>query len=276
MENWKSIDIGSVSPIYALSITTQEWGLEAFPSNLVGINGTWPAAASESSPNQNITTWNKFDREASPSRRKFTILNTFTVRTCEASLPPWDDCYFILESVGRSTVGPRQSSIVHVAYGLSLLISLLLTAVIMGCMSSAPRLPLPRDQSTDKDGLDEAIETAFNEPDLPPARRLRRIGRVERAYTESNVTRDIRRCTELLREMYSLDLEIWGMKGAVLEEEQRRIALEQRAEAVFSEVRQMTLEFKANPDFGWTAEERGTVGRIYRIVEEQGAKRGRA
>ena len=47
--------------------------------------------------------------------------------------------------------------------------------------------------------------------------------------------------------MYSLDLETWGMEGSVLEEDDegrdQRAAVQERAEAIFKEVRKMVEGF---------------------------------
>src|SRR5579859_3201634 len=39
MEAWKFVNYSSISPVFALGFTTERWGLEPFPGNLVAIPG---------------------------------------------------------------------------------------------------------------------------------------------------------------------------------------------------------------------------------------------
>ena len=41
MEAWKFVNYSSLSPVFALSLTTERWGLEPFPGNLVAIPDYW-------------------------------------------------------------------------------------------------------------------------------------------------------------------------------------------------------------------------------------------
>src|ERR1051326_4301116 len=41
MEAWKFINYSSLSPVFALSFTTERWGLDALPGNLIATTGYW-------------------------------------------------------------------------------------------------------------------------------------------------------------------------------------------------------------------------------------------
>lgn len=310
MESWKTLGtIGSYSPIFALSITAEEWGLKEFPPNLLGIEGTWTApentpGSPSSTPNQTILlAWNK-DRHP---RDNQIILNATEILQCErTTLPPWDTCYWIIEDIGHNitTVGPLHSDLVSLTCCLSTLLSIFLASLIMGCLVSIPERRRPQPDDGDDD-LNRAINQNYNPPapenPQPPSQRpspspRRNVGKIEQALVQSNTTRDIRRCTALLRELYSLDLEIWGSEGATFENpeegKRRMAAMKKRASDIFDEVRRIVealqLQSGSNAvaarvgdeeeigldDMTWTERERECLVEIFRIIEEQRGKRG--
>lgn len=307
MEHWKLVDLDSLSPIFALSITAQEWGLGDLPYNVIGVEGTWPYLSGPPSPSREqqqndsfIEVWQYYPEDTS------LFINATSITPCIGSGQPLPDtfratCSWILEDIGRNTTTTTGSDITGLACGLSFLISLLLTALIMGCIVSKPHETetTPEDAESNNNSssntnnpLGLAIDQSYNPPApavIPPKNVVRRgppISDMEKGFMETNATRDICRCTKLLRELYSLDLELWGMEGCVVDdgdggdvgtaraEGERQGTIEKRAEAIFEEVRVIAEGFHRGGGVQWTEEERAYVDEIFRIVEEQrGARR---
>jgi hypothetical protein len=79
---------------------------------------------------------------------------------------------------------------------------------------------------------------------------------------------EVARCSKLLRQMYSLDLRIWGMQSAIGKKEiQEREDLKQKANALFSEVNRVVNGWSATHD-KWSPEEQRTVRNIHRVLNE--------
>ncbi|KAK4206919.1 hypothetical protein QBC37DRAFT_393152 [Rhypophila decipiens] len=316
MESWKALDtVGSYSPIFALSITAEEWGLKGFPSNLIGIEGTWaiPDDTPSSSSSPNHTTILAWDNQRRPLDTQI-ILNASDVRPCDGTtLSPWDKCHWIIEDIGRNTttVGPLDSDLVSLTCCLSALLSIVLTVLIMGCTVSVPKPTASLGPTSEEsDEFSTVIINTYNppapvpespqpppqnQPSSSPSSRSRPIGSIEKAMIQSNTTHDIRRCTALLRDLYSLDLQIWGTEGAVYENEQegkeRVAAMKRQAGDIFDEVRKMVEALHSQSstsavtsagggDEGvdvtsWTAREKECLMEVFGIIEEQKAARGK-
>jgi hypothetical protein len=90
----------------------------------------------------------------------------------------------------------------------------------------------------------------------------------ERAATPANMAKEVARCSALLRQMYALDLQIWGMGAAVGEDIQRRENMQYRANALFREIRRMVNDWIANPGARWSGEEQQQIEEIWSLVDQ--------
>lgn len=55
-------------------------------------------------------------------------------------------------------------------------------------------------------------------------------GYAEKATTEANVSKEVARCSGLLRQMYALELTIWGMEENVADEKRQRGEMKKKGE----------------------------------------------
>jgi hypothetical protein len=269
MQAWKSIDFSTTrhSPVQVLSFSTAEWALRPFPRNLVAINTTWVEAQAK---NQSLRlSW--YDPDAGAgliTNGRYTVANTEI--SCEDLYS--DGCLIVIEGAGSRTSGPTASNTAGLAYGLVFLIAGLLTTAIMGCFHSVPReqgggggiseikhpIPDPIERDT--------LPNIYNPHDR------RRID-AERAAIEAGTTKEIQKCAALLREMYRLDLEIWGTEGVQGEDQASRDEMMRRSDALFGEVRRIAYRWQHQPRDGWTAEEGECMDEILRAIAEQPAIR---
>jgi hypothetical protein len=90
---------------------------------------------------------------------------------------------------------------------------------------------------------------------------------------EGKKAEEIARCSKLLRQMYTLDLRIWGMQHAVGDEARQSEELKFRANAMFAEVQKVVTGWANFPEDKWTAEEQQQIQRIYRILREHDGSR---
>jgi hypothetical protein len=87
------------------------------------------------------------------------------------------------------------------------------------------------------------------------------------AATESNMTKEIQRCAELLRQMYTLDLEICGMADVLECDEPLLEEKKRRANALLTEIRRMTRSWRSNTDASWSIEEEEHIREITRLLD---------
>jgi hypothetical protein len=280
MEAWKFVDYYSLSPVFALSLTTERWGLEPFPGNLAAITGYWqdiqgsnntvePAwtlpyscSSSDSSSSYYYTygDWVNGYFGGQPSGPNISA----SANICPEPQPCADSgCIILIEGILETTTGPANSSIVGLAHGISSLLAITITiAIIMGSCFSTPNPPVkPQVQ------LGPANLRVYN----PPPQREQTYA--ERAATAANTAKEIARCSDLLRQMYALDLNIWGMEGNIPAEHAEREENMRRANALFAEIRRVVHTWRARPTAKWSAEERQHIEEICRFVDKHDARR---
>src|SRR5947207_2016786 len=124
MNAWKSTYV-SPSRVIALSETTEEWGLQPFPSNLVAIDGYWESVRGTN--NSLPASWDYCYECDTLGLRNHRIFGNSI--SCEDF--PHNPCLIIVEGTGKNTVGPLNSSTVSVTYGVVSLFVFLITAGIM-------------------------------------------------------------------------------------------------------------------------------------------------
>jgi hypothetical protein len=142
MDAWKFVDNSELSPVFALSFTTEQWGLEPFPGNLVAITGYWqdiegsnniaePAwGLPYSCPSSNDSTILYYDYyctdddwvvEGYNATNSSVIYISASDNICaEPQLCPDSGCLILIEGIGKTTT-------------ITFLIIAITVAIIMGC-----------------------------------------------------------------------------------------------------------------------------------------------
>ena len=87
------------------------------------------------------------------------------------------------------------------------------------------------------------------------------------------MAKEVARCSDLLRQMYALELGIWGMESSIADEVPKRMEMERRANALFAEIRRIVHTWRSTPSVRWSAEERQHIEEIYRFVDQHGTIR---
>jgi hypothetical protein len=317
MDAWKSVGYSGLSPIFALSYTTEQWGFQPFPSNLVAIPGYLKDVASWN--NTVLQAWNLPDNCSTGVLEDHTSNNTnyyypypdyyiyieysddedgeddendkqiladsrFWNGTNEISSPSdictsiqscaSSECLILIEGIGRTTTGPAKSSIVALSHGVSFLLSISLTVAIMGCFSSRFKVPQPVQQQLHPDSLNGL----YNPPPDGRRRQERRLAESsdpinQRAINNENLSGEIARCSDLFRQMYKLDLEIWGMKDVVPSDIPKREKKKLQSNALFNEIQTMVHGWVTIPEFGWSPQQRNEIREICRVVDQYDSRR---
>lgn len=297
MEAWKFFNYSSISPLFALSFTTEEWGLEPFPGNLLAIPGYWQdiILSKNSSSNKNTTSlkpaWtvpNLCSSSKSQDPLSFyhdIVENGYIaypgfdsvryISAASASLFCQPDqlkpcapsgCLILLEGIGKNTTGPAHSSIVALSHGVSFFVTFTITIailIIMGCMSSS--LSVPKSPTITPIHLSQYLN--------PPGTE-RKQNYAEKAETEANVSKEVARCSRLLRQMYELELNIWSMGDNFASETPRIDEMKKRANGIFAEIRSMVFTWRLTVGTkGWSAEQEMHVVEIYNYIDNHGTKR---
>lgn len=307
MEEWHWIDYSEYSPVYSLSLTAERWGLAPFPGNLVATEGYWdPNTTLDDSAN--ITVWTLpyscgddptalFSYSYSHSSEEDSVVlanQTRTLSPLDANLCPGSadvcsptGCLLLVESIGLSTTGPARADTVGVAWGLTTLFAALLIPLIMGCALSTERFYEPEDHlhreppprrarasapahDSTTNNLHSAVPKYYNAPPDPPPRQLY----AGEALRRENIPGEVARCAALLRQLYGLDLQIWGLEKCTAADAPRRLEYCRQANEVFGRVREAVRAWgRADADFGWDARERALVGEVRRAVDSYPGRR---
>ncbi|KAF2671477.1 hypothetical protein BT63DRAFT_423677 [Microthyrium microscopicum] len=289
MEAWHFFNYTVQSPLISLLYTTERWNLAPFPANLAATSSHF---SNLSTPNGSIQAWTL---PYSPSEQWSTLpegwtadgpdqnINsdplTITNTTYICSTPHNNSCLILIEGIGANTIGPTHSSITSLTHGLGFLFALIFATLftIMGSKNS--KLPQPEMAHH------EAIRTNYtpapvarhvstapppHQQQPPPPKRQSTIQQPQeyKGVSPNSLTSEIAHCASLLRELYALDLSIWGMQNCVRDEIPRRQTMERKANALFREIRRMTGEWRASVGSRWSMEDRQAVETIWRAVHE--------
>lgn len=286
MEAWKFVDFTTLSPTFALGFTTPRWGLEQFPGNLVAIPGTWNKAVDEawSLPytcnSTNPTSY--YDCTSSDGGCDYGDSSTTNISNSPICNKPVScsnsNCLILIEGTDANTTGPAHSNIVGLAHGISALVTLLITTtiiLIMGSCFSSTADEKPYESRTAKpDGDSTRPRLApTNLPQYNPPKFLRAPKWAEQELMPSNKASDIAKCADLLRQMYAMDLVIWGTEHAVAGGQTERKLMMTRADCLYTEIRRMVYSFHHAPRSDWSHAERACVEDIFKAVERHGAAR---
>jgi hypothetical protein len=277
MEAWKFFNYSNLSPVYALSFTAERWGLEPFPGNLVATTGylywqdtvpVWTLPYScPSSNDSSFLDYYYYTTVVNDTYDDVIYISEFD-NICAEPQPCADSgCLILIEGIGKNTTGPANSSIVGLSHGITLLLIIAIAKAIttMGC--GASRLlglgpPLPPS----------AIELAprLRRYHNPPPQQSQRLYPLS---TAADKAKEVARCSELLRQMYALDLKIWGMEDCVAEEIPMRQEMMRRANALFAEINRIVHAWRSRDDGKWSREERLHIEEIYRLVNRHNVRR---
>lgn len=101
----------------------------------------------------------------------------------------------------------------------------------------------------------------------------------ERGARAAKVSKEVARCAGLLRQMYALELSIWGMDENVADEMPRMEEMKKKANAIFTEVRSIVCTWSPTARggggmmLGWSPEEEEHVIAISNIINQHGSRR---
>jgi hypothetical protein len=294
MEAWKFTSPKLLSyPAAALNVTTERWRMQPFPENLVAVKGSW-----NSSKNSNSSSAWPHDGIVYPCGKSLCS----RPRACQRL-----SCALVIEGIGATTTGPAHSNIVDLTHGIIVFLivlittALIATALVMGCCQSALFSPSPSRGRDDYGGgyveggadttprglrrprqssleLDQSLNRYYTRPQRLPTQRSMEISwALAEPTNEAEKTRQITRCTALMRKMYALDLQVWSMEGVELRERDQavQVQLQERAESIFQEVAEVVRKWKdeagaraASGGRYWSEEEARIIDAIHRAIHD--------
>lgn len=283
------MNYSSISPVFALGFTTERWGLEPFPGNLVAISGSLPHVQNSTSKVEKAwglpySCFGSVDSSFSSSFNASYYYDYYYQNglwfddnlSSITNISAWSNictkpqacansgCTILIEGIGRNTTGPANSHIVSLSHGISILLVLATTlgVLIMGCIFSRPE---------PDDGYRPGAPL-YNPPPRPSGK-----GRcpddASSTFANINKGKEVARCAGLLREMYELDILIWSTEGYVQEDVQNREDMKVRAEALFTEIRRIVNGWTGLHSRKWDTEEWEHVQEIRRIVDQHPGRR---
>jgi hypothetical protein len=285
MDAWKFVDYSGLSPVFALSFTTEQWGLEPFPGNLVAITGYWQDIEGSnnlaepawelpySCPSSDDSTFLYYDYyctdddwvvEGYNDIYNSVIYISGSDNICaEPQLCPDSGCLILIEGIGKATTGPANSSVVGLSHGITLLIIAITVAIIMGCgltksFFGSPPPPPSRTQ------LAQKLRPYMNPP--PSAQRQQTYA--ERTAAAASTANEVAQCSALLRQLYALDLAIWSKEDCVDEEIPEREDMMCRANALFAEIHRIVHAWRSRAGTKWSAEEQLHIDEICRFLDQ--------
>ena len=290
MEAWKFVNQSRLSPILALSLTAERWGLEPLPGNLKASPGyLWDI---EGKNNTVLFAWESPPLCATSSRSSswllnhyfqssnyYTVLNGSSVSTSDkicARPQNCGDCTNLIEGIGRTTVGPAASNIVGLSHGLSILI-IIISAIIMGGCSSALESEYKPKRGLQRRDIEEYYTPSARSYDKAPRREAPPQLPISSA-TGADKAQQISHCADLLRKMYELDILIWSMEDCSKSEEDEREKMKAKADDLYAEIQRIINTWKAISLGTFSGEERGYIDKIHIALDthnRQGYHAGR-
>jgi hypothetical protein len=207
----------------------------------------------------------------SPDHNIITISPNSNICTKPQACPS-SGCQILITSALNTRVGSRNSKIVPLAHGISAFVTVLVV-VTMGGFSFLARLKeknkMAKKYSTARPKVVPVSETRgphYNSQ--RPADGQRSIPPPTQAPTQVNMANEVAKCSALLREMYALDLIIYGMERNVNEDAPERIQKQIKANAIFAEISRMVNRWKATDGAGWKPQERQYIDEICKAIEK--------
>ena len=273
MEAWKWLDLSEESPALALSLTTARWGLHELPGNLVATTHQLDdilesANTGNKSAEVRIYTlpytcegyeikandgslqhYNNGYRRKYPS---FTTNSSDVARTELCNIPcAKSQCVILIEGIGNS-----RANILAISHVLSFFLSLGLTIVLIMSffgLSKRPKVP-------------KAMPPPGYTPPMQPTGKKY----AEEVAAQKHSAKEIAACADLLREMYSLDLAIWGQEGTEDPSERHQDMF--RANALFVEICRIVQVWRTQGG-RWSSAERSQIEEIASFLDQHDRKR---
>lgn len=265
MEGWKFIDYTQISPLAALSITTDRWGLEQFPSNLRVTRAHIPDLVAQNISHFsaweflygcNLTserwTYKKAPGTTATQVSVFDVTRPICAkpRNC-AQAAEGPACISLIEGIGRTKVGSHD--IVPLVHGITVVI-VIVSTLIMGWFKAKlekleAKFPARLDGITDQD-----LNRHYNPPIQQPNGN---IAEPIVAPPNEEKAKEIAHCADLLRQMYSLDMEAWAMENnhMTVEATERQRQKKDKANALHREIWRIVFTWKVAAPGYFTAEE---------------------
>lgn len=264
MEAWKSGDPDLKNhPVAALSAAALRWGLDRFPLNLVA-------------PDYDTNGWSNSTSIYYPCEYNSDQLCT-TSSSLAYNITTSTYAFVTIDSAGRSSTGPADSSIVGLAHGITCLALIVVTAWLAMCIESmglfrrrpkpdaapAPEVRHPTPPAPHGDRVDAELARHY----FPPIRRAGRAVELNGLlYTDR--AGEVARAAALLRAVFVLDIDVWNNAAAVQRADLRKRD-EDMAEsnALFAELRRTVQDWADRAhELRWTDEERAQVEQIRDVV----------
>lgn len=290
MEAWKFINYTSLSPVFALSLTTQRWGLEPFPGNVIAIANylhddtgsdisqrpAWklPYTCSDSTSSLSLYENVAFN-DGNNSNNNNTTISSNNSTICSRPQPCSDSgCLILIEGIGKTKAGPASSDILGLSYGITSVLVVIFNIVFitiankMGNCFSTSQKSIGTISDPENPALSDYLQKGYN----PPPQQ-QQIYAEQTPRVPINMSGEVVRCSELLRAMYTLDLVIWGKGDCVIEEIPEREDMKKRANALFSEIQRILYSWRTASDCRWTVDERAHIEEIGRMVDQYESKR---
>src|SRR5579862_36434 len=274
MEAWKSINYHHISPVFALSATTERWGLGRFPPNVVATSGYW-----QSTRHSNSTLLPAWDLPYScssppdyPDSTLFPFKGAVNIsssdRICTSpQVCPASGCIILVEGIGKTRTGPAHTSIIGLSHGIAFILATFITiGITMGnvfgsCFKAQAEKSQPQRQPQ------RPNITPFMSP--PQQRNTY----TEQVVASEGISKEVARCSTLLRQLYALELQIWAQKAVVTADTHRRVDNQRRANALFTEIRRRANSLKSIPNARWSPTDQQTIEEICEVVNSQRATR---
>jgi hypothetical protein len=279
MEAWKWLNYSSESPVYSLSLTTTRWGLEGFPGNLVAttgwLNNIRKSVIVNKSAEVRIYTLpytcpgymvngHSFDASLQNYNNEYKrqypylVTNSLDVTSTDICETPCADsrCVILIEGIGSTRTGLSQTDIVALSHGLSFFFSLGFTIVII--MSF---LRFKKRSTVSK----PAPPPGYTAPFQPTGKKY-----AEEVAEQARSAKEIKACADLLRELYSLDLAIWGQENSVDPSSRQRDMF--RANALFIEICRIVQSWQMD-EKRWSSGEKRHIEEMASFLDRHDRKR---
>lgn len=273
MEGWKFVDYTSLSPIVALSLTTDRWGLDPLPSNLRATNETIDDLIRRN--RENIISWeltkgcqlppNAWKYPGNIDTRKSFLPLTAPFCAEANSCKNTRGCITLIEGIGKTTFGPRNTDIVQFTHGISFVIVVISTLIMGWFKRGREMIELKFPPKAEGIG-DDDFKQLYNPP--PPPQNATAPTTII-APPDDEKAKQIAHCAGLLRQMYSLDIAVWTMDSKTMSEDARNRQSQKRekANALHREIWRIVFSWKATEPGYFTQVEMVYVDEICKAME---------
>jgi hypothetical protein len=195
----------------------------------------------------------------------YTTLDTLTalsLTTARWGLEPFPSNLEI-NGVGATHIGPAHSDIVGVVHGISLIVSIIAMVSIFVILD---RITNGR-KAKPAAGLDDRhIKGGYNPPFQAIGRKtptpiIHTTGHRDAKKTDAEKAKWITACSDLLRQKYNLQLQIWACR-----EQHEKERLQRKSDAMHCEIWSTVNHWKSLDSSTWTDEELHQIDEIWNAI----------